>query len=265
MTRAAALVPSTIVHARHQPVAHRLERPGLSLLLDLDKLDEANRASGLFSVGRFNLLSFDERDHGPNYAAKRMVEPLSSYIRRLAREFIPDAAVARVELLTFPRVLGQVFNPISVYRCLDAEGRMLMAVYEVRNTFGDMHSYIGVDDGLHEASKVFHVSPFFPVAGEYRLRIRQQEQKLSLAIRYQMEGAAALTATLRGEIRPISALGIISTMLKMRLWPMRPLVSIHWEAFKLWRKKVPFFHRPQPPGIGWTLAINKGNSKGIHK
>ena len=131
--------------------------------------------------------------------------------------------MARIELLTFPRIFGQVFNPISVYRCFDAGGRMVMAVYEVRNTFGDMHSYIGVDDGLHEASKVFHVSPFFPVAGEYRLRIRQQGQKLSLAIRYEMEGAAALTATLRGEIRPVSALGIISTMLKMRLWPMRPL------------------------------------------
>ena len=115
------------------------ERRGLSVLIDLDNLDDANAASGLFSIGRFNLLSFDERDHGPNHAAGRMIEPLQSYIRRLAAEIIPDKKVARVELLTFPRILGQVFNPISVYRCLDAEGAMLMAVYEC-NTFGDMHS-----------------------------------------------------------------------------------------------------------------------------
>ena len=110
---------------------------------------------------------------------------------------------------------------------------MLMAVYEVRNTFGDMHSYIGVMMDYMRPARCFTslrsccrgISSAYP-----------PQAKLSLAIRYEMEGAA-LTATLRGEINPISALGIIGTMLKMRLWPMRPLVSIHWEAFKLWRKR----------------------------
>lgn len=258
---AVALVPSTIIHTRHQPVAHRLERRGLSVLIDLDSLDDANAASGLFSIGRFNLLSFDERDHGPNHAAGRMIEPLQSYIRRLAAEIIPDKKVARVELLTFPRIFGQVFNPISVYRCLDAEGAMQMAVYEVRNTFGDMHSYIGIDDDVHEASKVFHVSPFFPVEGGYRLKIRQDGKRLNLAIRYSISNKAALTATMRGSIMPMTSLSVLRTLFGMRLWPMRPFFSIHWEALKLWRKKVRFFRRPEPPGMGWSMARNKGNAR----
>ena len=261
MMKAAALVPSTIIHTRHKPVSHMLERKGLSLLLDLDKLNEAGKMSWLFSVGRFNLLSFDERDYGPNYAERRKVEPLSSYIRRLAHQLLPEVKIARIELLTFPRICGHAFNPISVYRCLDDQGTMQMAVYEVRNTFGDMHAYVGIDDNLHEASKIFHVSPFFPVEGEYRLRVRQIGDRISLAIRYNMSGDAALTATLRGQIKPLTGWGIISSLIQTRLFPMRPLFSIHWEAFKLWRKKVPFFSRPNPPGMGWTLARQKENTQ----
>lgn len=258
---AISLVPSTIIHTRHQPVSHRLERRGLSLLINLDRLDEAKRASRLFSIGRFNLLSFDERDHGPNHAAGRKVEPLASYIRRIAAEVCPHQKVARVELLTFPRILGHVFNPISVYRCLDDDGATLMVVYEVRNTFGDMHAYIGINDDLHEASKVFHVSPFFPVEGGYKLKLRQDGDRINLAIRYNIKNKPALTATLRGNIKPLTSRAILGILIGMRLWPMRPLFSIHWEALKLWRKKVRFYRRPDPPGMNWSMARSKGNAR----
>lgn len=257
----ASLVTSTIIHTRHQPVAHKLERQGLSLLIDLDRLEEAGKISGLFSVGGFNLLSFDERDHGPNHGVGRKVEPLATYIRRLAYQLRPKSIVARIELLTFPRILGQVFNPISVYQCYDSSGAVIMTVYEVRNTFGDMHTYVGLDDELHEVSKVFHVSPFFPVEGRYRLLIRQQDNRIRLIIRYLMAKDVALTATLRGDIHPLTTANILQVMVKLRLWPMRPLLSIHWEALKLWRKKIPFFSRPQPPGVRWTLARQKGNTR----
>ncbi len=258
---AIALVQSTIIHTRHQPVSHRLERKGLSLLIDLDKLDRADASTRLFSIGRFNLLSFDERDHGPNFAASRMVEPLSSYIRRLAAEVIPRKPVAKIELLTFPRILGQVFNPISVYRCFDSGGGLLMAVYEVCNTFGDMHAYVGVDGDLQDVRKILHVSPFFPVEGSYDLRVRQRGSRLNLAIRYKIESRTALTATLHGEIMPLSDAAIVRALCGMRMWPMRPIFSIHWEAFKLWRKKVPFFRRPKPSILTWSLARRKGNTR----
>lgn len=257
---AASLVVSSIIHTRHRPTSHRLERRGLSLWLDLDRLEEAGRQSKLLSIGGFNLLSFDERDHGPNFAAGgTMVEPLADYARRLARSVIPDIAIDRVMLLTFPRILGQVFNPISVYRCLDAAGTVQLTIYEVRNTFGDMHAYVGTGDDLHQADKIFHVSPFLPVEGRYQLRMRLTDQEMALIIGYTIDGDAMLTATLRGTLTPLTSRSILASMARAGQWPMRPLVSIHIEAFKLWRKKVPFFRRPEPPLATWSPARNKGS------
>ncbi|HCD50142.1 MAG TPA: DUF1365 domain-containing protein [Alphaproteobacteria bacterium] len=256
---AAALVTSRIIHTRHRPVAHRLERKGLSLWLDLDRLDEAAWQSALFSIGGFNLLSFDERDHGPNFVAgRRIVEPLASYARRLAQKACPDAVIDRVMLLTFPRILGQVFNPISVYRCYDAKGAVQLTIYEVRNTFGDMHSYVGVGDTLHDADKIFHVSPFLPVTGDYKLKMRNSDDEMSLLIGYSIDDQPTLTATLRGTLSRLDSNRIITGLIGAGQFPGRPLFSIHLEAFKLWRKKVPFFSRPIPPEAAWSNARSKG-------
>ncbi|XDZ64858.1 DUF1365 domain-containing protein [Alphaproteobacteria bacterium LSUCC0684] len=257
--QACCLVRSSIIHTRHQPASHRLERRGLSIWLDLDRLDEAGRLSAAFAIGRFNLLSFDEKDYGPNFAAgRKLVEPLADYARRLARQHCPDTPVARVRLLTFPRILGAAFNPISVYLCYDDQDKPVFCIYEVRNTFGDMHSYIAAIDGrgapVHEVEKMLHVSPFFPVKGEYRLKIRAAAEKISLLIDYQIEGKQALTASLRGDIIPLSSRSILTGLIWARLFPMRPLVSIHIEALKLWAKNVPFFARPEPPATPWSEA-----------
>lgn len=256
---ACSLVRSRIIHARHQPAAHRLERRGLSIWLDLDKLEEADAQSTLFSVGKWNILSFDEKDYGPNFAAGRNhVEPLAEYARRLARLHLPDKSFGRVCLLTFPRILGVAFNPISVYLCYDNKDRPVFLIYEVRNTFGDMHSYVGaVDEGgksVHEVQKLLHVSPFFPVKGEYRLKYRVAEDMINLLIDYRIEKHPALTASLRGEKVQLTNWSTLTGLFWARLFPMRPLVSIHIEAVKLWLKKVPFFARPEPPSVSWSEA-----------
>jgi len=256
---ACCLVRSRIMHTRHQPAIHRLERRGLSIWLDLDRLDEAGRVSVAFSIGRWNLLSFDARDYGPNFAAgRKFIEPLADYARRLARQHCPDAPVARICLLTFPRILGVAFNPISVYLCYDGRDNPIFCIYEVRNTFGDMHSYIAaIDEGgapVHEVEKRLHVSPFFPVKGGYRLKMRAAAEKISLLIDYQIEGKQALTARLSGDIIPLSSTSILTSLVWARLFPMRPLVSIHIEALKLWVKNVPFFARPEPPAASWSEA-----------
>ena len=263
---ACSLVRSRIIHARHQPAAHRLERRGLSLWLDLDKLEEADAQSTLFSVGKWNILSFDEKDYGPNFAAGRNhVESLAEYARRLARLHLPDKSFGRVCLLTFPRILGVAFNPISVYLCYDKKDRPVFLIYEVRNTFGDMHSYVGaVEEGgssVHEVEKMLHVSPFFPVKGEYRLKLRAAAETINLLIDYSIEKRPALTASLRGEKSPLTSCSILAGLIWARLFPMRPLVSIHREALKLWRKKVPFFARPAPPAASWSVATIRKRDK----
>jgi len=263
---ACCLVRSGIIHTRHQPATHVLERRGLSVWLDLDHLSEADGQASLFSVGKWNLLSFDERDYGPNFAAgRKYVEPLAQYARRLAQLHLRDCSLGRVCLLTFPRIMGAAFNPISVYLCYDGGDIPVFAIYEVRNTFGDMHSYVGaVEEGgssVHEVEKMLHVSPFFPVKGEYRLKLRAAAETINLLIDYSIEKRPALTASLRGEKSPLTSCSILAGLIWARLFPMRPLVSIHTEALKLWRKKVPFFARPAPPAASWSVATIRKRDK----
>ena len=255
---ACILVPSQIHHTRHGTPSHFLRRKGLSIWIDLDDLDTANRQSTLFSVDRFNLLSFAQRDYGPNYRHRKPVESLAGYARRLAGELCPDVVIASVHLLTFPRVLGVAFNPVSVYVLRDGDGRDALLIYEVHNTFGDLHSYAGVpnhDSAVLHATKLFHVSPFFPMDGEYRLMIRGggADKRVRVLMRYLCNGSARLTATLRGTPERMTTWGIVKALCKTGQWPLRPLMSIHFEAVKLWIKKVPFYRRPEPPAA-WSEA-----------
>ena len=255
---ACTLVLSQIHHTRHGTPSHFLRRKGLSIWIDLDDLDTANGQSTLFSVDRFNLLSFAQRDYGPNYRHSKPVESLAGYARRLAGELCPDVVIASVHLLTFPRVLGVAFNPVSVYVLRDGDGRDALLIYEVHNTFGDLHSYAGVpnyDGAVLHATKLFHVSPFFPMDGEYRLMIRGggADGPVRLLMRYLSNGSARLTATLRGSPERMTTLGIVKSLCKTGQWPLRPLMSIHFEAVKLWIKKVPFYRRPEPPAA-WSEA-----------
>ena len=262
---ACALVLSQIHHTRHAPKSHFLARPGLSILIDLDRLEEAKRTSWLFSVGRFNLLSFYETDYGcfhKSYKTPHKFQSLASYIRDLAKRCDVSSEIARIELLTFPRILGVNFNPLSVYRCLDEAGALLFVVYEVHNTFGEAHSYLGMSDiqgraSLHEASKIFHVSPFFDVKGDYQLFHRQHDDNYNLIIRYRIDGALALTATLRGKISALSTASIITSLLKTRQWPMRPWLAIHVEAAKLFFKRLTYFSKPPAPAEPHSLSSTK--------
>ena len=263
--QACALVISQINHTRHAPKKHFLARAGLSILIDLDRLEEANTQSYLFSVGRFNLLSFHETDYGCFHKLGTKARPhasLSAYIKDLAKSYGITGPFSRLELLTFPRILGVSFNPLSVYRCLDETGGLRFVVYEVHNTFGEAHSYVGIGDdkgrvSLHESAKVFHVSPFFDVTGDYQLLHRQQEQDYRLIIRYRINKALALTATLRGTVTQLSARSIITNLLKTRQWPMRPLLSIHIEALKLALKRLRFFSKPLPPKSSHSFSSTK--------
>jgi len=262
MMTACSLVQSQIIHIRHGEPSHRLERKGLSIWIDLDHLDQADRQSLFFSVGRLNLMSFHETDHGWNFKSKENPRPLAEYARGMAKKVLPNTPIDHVRLLTFPRILGMSFNPISVYLCSSA-GQDVLVVYEVRNTFGDMHSYVGVlEEGQsvsHEVKKHLHVSPFFSMEGGYRLRIKASAGLMRLLIRYTHGRDLRLTATLRGDITSLTTSSLWSGLLTTGQLPMRPWMAIHWEAVKLWFKKVQFFKRPEPQPKSWTLAKVREN------
>ena len=169
------IVVSNIVHTRHggphHPASHILKRSGLSIWIDLDRMEQAARQSLLFSVDRFNLLAFHQRDHGPNFKSRAPLVPLGHYVRQIAAEIVPDQIVGSVHLLTFPRILGAGFNPLSVFVARDTDGADVLYIYEVRNTFGDMHAYVGAPNGKSVtliANKILHVSPLRLLLGHYQ-------------------------------------------------------------------------------------------------
>ena len=252
---ACALVLSEIHHTRHAPKSHFLARPGLSILIDLDRLEEARRRSSLFSVGRFNLLSFYETDYGCFHKAAHnddLTAPtLADYIRNLAYHYGLKETLSQIDLLTFPRIFGVSFSPISVYHGYNVKDELCFLVYGVQNTFGDMHSYVAVVDPkkqnqLHACKKLMHVSPFFDPEGHYVLSVRQRADRYTLLIRYDKGGRAALTATLRGYVKPLTSSALFKALISQRQWPLRPWFAIHLEAVKLFVKKLRFFSRPEP-------------------
>jgi len=173
---AAALYFGEVMHARLKPMGHRFSYRVMSLLIDLDRFSEADRQSRLFGVNRAALYSFHEADHG-----ERDGSPLRAYVQRCAAKHEIDLAGGRVWLLCYPRLLGYTFNPLSVYFCYRADGALALLVYEVRNTFGDIHAYVlPVKPGEISAAgirqqqdKLFYVSPFVEMAMRYHFHLSQ--------------------------------------------------------------------------------------------
>lgn len=240
----ASIFQGEVVHVRHRTRRNRFSYRVFTLLLDLDRIDEAVRRTWLFRHNRAGLVSFHDKDHGTGDGSARDWVDLM-----LLRANLPRPA--RVELLCYPRLFGYVFNPLSVYFCRDAAGVLIATVHEVHNTFGGRHAYVLPTDPAGSASlirqsaeKTFLVSPFNPVTGTYRFAIRPPEEKVSVVIRHHDEGGPVLDAAFTGRRKAFSTAGLVRAMALHPLMTHKVTVGIHWEAFKLWAKGVPFLGGP---------------------
>jgi len=228
-----------VMHRRLRPAVNAFVYPVFYLQLPLRRLEEAN--CGIFSVNRRNLLSFRNEDHGP-----RDGSPLLPWIEQLLRRHgLPDDG--EIVLQTFPRVLGYVFNPVSFWFCHDRSGALIAVLAEVNNTFGGTHRYLlhqgGAPlphDATLQAGKAFHVSPFCTVEGSYAFRFRLDKCRQLARIDYaDAEGQLLLTA-ISGTPQAWTASGLIGALLRMPLLTFGVMARIHWQAFKLYLKGVPF-------------------------
>jgi uncharacterized protein len=249
---AVSLYRGTVMHARLKPVAHRFTYDVFTILVDLDRLGEADRASALFSVNRPNLVSLHERDHGP-----RDGSALRPWVGRVLSQAGVDLSGGRVLMQCYPRILGTVFNPLTVYFCYAAGGGLAAMIYEVRNTFGQYHTYVAPvrpgelsPAGLRqERDKLFYVSPFNGLAMRYRFRVRPPTDGLALRILATDRDGPLLAATFHGTHSPLTTASLLAAWASSPLLTLKVLGGIHWEALRLWRKGMRLVPRPAPPPL----------------
>ena len=244
----ALLYRGQVMHARLRPMSHRFTYRVLNLLIDLDRLDEADRLSRLFRVNRRGLFSFHERDHGP-----RDGTPLRVHAQRLAASAGIDLSGARVRLLCYPRLLGYAFTPLSVYYCQDRKNRLILLIYEVRNTFGDLHSYVcpvlpgqasAAGIRQHQA-KQFYVSPFIGMAACYHFRLTPPGDRLKVRILETGPDGPLLAASFHGHKRDLTTRHLVAAFLSLPLVSLKVIGAIHFEAARLWLKGARLQARPQ--------------------
>jgi DUF1365 family protein len=249
MTEPAALYVGRTAHSRLAPRPHRFSYRLFQLLLDVDRIDQAAAPLRLLRHGRFGVFSFTERDHGA-----RDGRPLRAWVSAaLGRAGVP-ASAARIRLLCFPRVLGFVFNPLSIFFIHAADERLEAVIYEVNNTFGQTHAYVLPAQGAGEtrqwADKRLYVSPFFKVEGGYRFRIAPPAERFRLVIRRRAEGAPDFTASLSARREPLSDAALARLFLTMPFMTLGVVAAIHWQALRLWLKRTPVAARSPGPRFG---------------
>ncbi len=239
MTKPAALYVGEVMHARLKPFLHRFTYRVMSLLIDLDRLADADRQSKLFGVNRHALYSFHECDHG-----RRDGSSLRAYAADCARAHGIDLAGGKVLLLCYPRLLGYAFNPLSVYFCFDAAGDLVLMIYEVRNTFRQMHHYVlpvaasqrRADLIRQQQDKDFYVSPFIDGAMRYHFRISPPAESVRIRILETDQHGPLLAATFSGRRRPLTSVSLAKTFVALPFVTAKIIAAIHWQALRLWFK-----------------------------
>lgn len=241
-------------HARLRPCRRAFSYGMYFIRLPLRSMAAAGQpgfACRLFSRNRFNLLSFCDRDHGDG------AQPLLDWIDALLRQHgVPDAD-GEIWLQTMPRVLGYVFNPVSFWFCHRADGALRAVLCDVRNTFGERHAYLLETGGAIawgsqlQAAKIFHVSPFCRVEGGYRfrfMRAMRSGREVHLArVDHDDASGPLLQTSLSGQARAISDASVAGAFLAYPLLSFGVVARIHWQALRLWLRRVPFFSKPAAP------------------
>jgi DUF1365 family protein len=247
VSEASGLYTGQVTHQRLRPRRHNLAYRVFWLLLDLSEIDRVDARLRVFSRNRFNLLSFHDRDHGDGSDT-----PLRVQIEARLEDVGVELRGGPIRLLTMPRVLGYVFNPISVYYCHLPTGDLAALVYEVTSTFGVRHAYVirvsPADAALglirQQCDKALYVSPFMGMDMSYAFRGMTPGERLVLAVNGSDADGLLIATAIEAARRPLSDMALLRAAAAIPLMTFKVVAAIHWEAAKLWVKGVPLTRRP---------------------
>tara|TARA_B100000965_G_scaffold344870_1_gene315357 strand:- start:214 stop:990 length:777 start_codon:yes stop_codon:yes gene_type:complete len=227
-----------VVHKRFKPKEHYFKYNVFSFLIDLDELSIIEKEIKFFSYNKFNLISFYDRDHG-----NRDGSSLISWVKKNINQINIDSNQIKIKLLCYPRILGYVFNPLSIFFVYDKNLSLVAILYEVKNTFGEQHTYVFKISSKKQniqnyCEKKFYVSPFMDLSSKYQFKILNPENKLSIIINQSDKNGKLLYASQDGIRSELSSKNLILSYLKHPLMTFKIILAIHFEAFRLWSKGI---------------------------
>ena len=240
------------MHKRFVPIEHQFRYRLFLLDLDIDRLDEADQQSRLFSIDRPNLFAFKPTDHG-----NRNDRELRPWAELRFKEAGIDLQGGTIRLVTLARHLFYKFAPISLWFGYDRAGRLQGIIYEVNNTFEQSHCYVAPTTGArsqHEADKALYVSPFFDVTGQYRFTVRAPSDTLSLVIENMMENKRQHMATIKASAHAATGFEFLAASVLRPFSSIGVSLAIHFEALKLWIKGAGYRPSPGPPATPASSA-----------
>jgi len=250
-TVASALYTGRVRHRRFLPVGNTFSYRIYLMYLDLDELPHLFDNDRWWSYERFNAACFQRRYYFGDASVPLKQAVCTTAAARLGRAF-----AGPVRMLTHLRYLGYCYNPVTFYYLFEADGETLSAIVaEITNTpWGERHAYfldcrsseVGAPGGNRwQFPKAFHVSPFMPMDVQYDWRFGRPGERLTVHMQSIITGEKYFDASLDLARRPLSARALNRVLLHYPLMTTKVIAMIHWQALRLWAKRVPFFQHPK--------------------
>ena len=237
MIKNSKIYTGKVIHKRFKPKEHYFKYNVFSLLIDLNELEEINKDIKFFSYNKFNIISFYDKDHGDRDGSS-----IKLWVKKNLRNIGIMTEDISIKLLCYPRIFGYVFNPLSTYFIYNKHSELISIFYEVKNTFGEQHTYIfkAQDEKTvqNKCKKKFYVSPFIEMDCEYHFKTLNPREQLSVVINQNDKDGKLLFASQDGISKDFNNKNLILSYLTHPLMTFKIIGAIHYEAFKLWAKRI---------------------------